>query len=191
MTDNAAPTPRNRTRILLVLLPLLVFVGLVVIFATQIDRDASLVPSVLINKPAPEFTLPAVAGLDVPGFDTEALKGEVTLVNVFASWCVPCRAEHPVLSAIKSTTGVRMYGINQKDAPENATAFLTELGNPYDAVGADAGRVSIDWGVYGVPETFVVDAQGVVTFKHVGPISPETAQSEILPAIARAKSGTN
>jgi cytochrome c biogenesis protein CcmG/thiol:disulfide interchange protein DsbE len=135
-----------------------------------------------------QFTLPAVEGTGVPGFDTAALAGEVTVVNVFASWCIPCRDEHPVLEALKAETGVRLFGINQKDAPENAAAFLSELGNPYDAIGGDAyGRVSIDWGVYGVPETFVVDANGVIRFKHVGPLSPQSVEADVIPAIDRAR----
>ena len=177
------------TRIALLLLPLVVLAGLIAVFALSIDRDPNLVRSVLIDKPAPEFTLPAVEGLDSPGFDTAALTGEVTVVNVFASWCIPCRDEHPLLVNLKEQTGVRLFGINQKDAPENARAFLAALGNPYDAVGADSnGRASIDWGVYGVPETFVVNAEGIIVFKHVGPISPETLRNELLPAIERARS---
>ena len=137
----------------------------------------------------PEFTLPAVEGLEVPGFDTNALIGEVTVVNVFASWCIPCRDEHPLLETLKAQTGVRLFGINHSDAPENARAFLAELGNPYDAVGADRDRrVSIDWGVYGVPETFLVDAKGVITYKHVGPLTPEAIETELLPALERARS---
>ncbi|RYE48610.1 MAG: DsbE family thiol:disulfide interchange protein [Hyphomicrobiales bacterium] len=177
-------------RILLAVLPLLLLVGLVAVFALNMDRDPSLVRSVLINKPAPAFTLPAVAGTGVEGFDTASLEGEVTVVNVFASWCVPCREEHPLLERLKAETGVRIFGINQKDAPENAVAFLTELGNPYQRIGGDAdNRVSIDWGVYGVPETFVVNAAGVITFKHVGPISPESLEKEVIPAIEKAKAG--
>ena len=177
------------TRVALLLLPLVVLAGLIAVFALSIDRDPNLVRSVLIDKPAPEFTLPAVEGLDSPGFDTAALTGEVTVVNVFASWCIPCRDEHPLLVNLKEQTGVRLFGINQKDAPENARAFLAALGNPYDAVGADSnGRASIDWGVYGVPETFVVNAEGIIVFKHVGPISPETLRNELLPAIERARS---
>jgi cytochrome c biogenesis protein CcmG, thiol:disulfide interchange protein DsbE len=176
------------SRILILILPLVVLAGLIAVFALSIERDPSLVRSVLIDKPAPAFDLPAVEGLPVAGFDTAALKGEVTVVNVFASWCIPCRDEHPLLVELKDKTGVRLFGINQKDAPENARAFLAELGNPFDAIGADSdGRVSIDWGVYGVPETFVVNADGVITFKHVGPISPRTLASEILPAIEKAK----
>lgn len=177
-------------RILLAVLPLLLLVGLVAVFALNMDRDPSLVRSVLINKPAPTFALPAVAGTGVDGFDTAALQGEVTVVNVFASWCIPCREEHPLLERLKAETGVRIFGINQKDAPENAAAFLTELGNPYQRIGGDTdNRVSIDWGVYGVPETFVVNAAGVITFKHVGPISPQSLDKEVIPAIEKAKAG--
>jgi cytochrome c biogenesis protein CcmG/thiol:disulfide interchange protein DsbE len=158
------------------------------VFATSMDRDASLVRSVLIDKPAPQFTLPAVEGLDVPGFDTAALGGAPTLVNVFASWCIPCRDEHPLLEAIKAETGIRLFGINQSDAPDNARAFLDQLGNPYDAVGADRDRrVSLDWGVYGVPETFLVDAAGTIVFKHVGPLTPESIENELMPAIEKAR----
>ena len=176
-------------RIALAVLPLIALAALVAVFALNINRDPSLVASVLIDKPAPEFTLPKVEGLPVPGFDTARLKGQVSVVNVFASWCIPCRDEHPVLQALKKETGVLLLGINQKDAPVNASAFLAQMGNPYDAVGADSdGRTSIDWGVYGVPETFVVDARGVIRFKHTGPMSMDDVAREIVPAIARAKS---
>ena len=169
-------------------LPLLLLVGLIGVFAMSMNRDPSLVRSVLIDKPAPEFAMPAVPGLGVPGFDTASLKGQVTVVNVFASWCIPCRDEHPLLLALRDVRNVRLFGINQSDAPENAVAFLTELGNPYAAVGADRDRrVSIDWGVYGVPETFVVDAKGIITFKHVGPLTPQSMDEQLLPAIERAR----
>jgi cytochrome c biogenesis protein CcmG/thiol:disulfide interchange protein DsbE len=177
-------------RILLAVLPLVLLVGLVAVFALSMDRDPSLVRSVLIDKPAPTFSLAAVAGTGVEGFDTASLKGEVTVVNVFASWCIPCRDEHPLLERLKAETGVRIFGINQRDAAENAVKFLTELGNPYTRIGGDTdNRVSIDWGVYGVPETFVVNAEGVVTFKHVGPISPESLERDVIPAITRARAG--
>ncbi len=170
-------------------LPLILLVALVSVFAFSIDRDSSLVRSVLIDKPAPQFDLPPVEGLDIPGFGSAALSGEPTVVNVFASWCIPCRDEHPLLEALKAETGVKLLGINHSDAPENAVAFLAELGNPYDAVGADRDRrVSIDWGVYGVPETFLVDAKGVIVYKHVGPLTPEAIENELLPAIAALRS---
>jgi len=179
-------------RIALFALPLVALIALVAIFATSINRNPELIPSVLIDKPAPAFVLAAVPGLAVPGFDTAALVGEVSVVNVFASWCIPCRDEHPLLTALKAETGVRLFGINQKDEPANAGAFLAELGNPYDAIGADTnGRVSIDWGVYGVPETFVVDAAGVIVFKHIGPLSPAALEQELIPAIAAARAAAS
>ena len=169
-------------------LPLIALAGLVAVFAFSINRDPGLVRSVLIDRPAPAFVLDAVPELGVPGFDTADLKGQVSVVNVFASWCIPCRAEHPLLMALNDFADVRLLGINQADAPENARAFLAELGNPYAAVGADRDRrISIDWGVYGVPETFVVDPNGIITFKHVGPLTPETVERDLLPAIARAR----
>lgn len=175
-------------RYVLFALPLVALLALVAVFATTIDRDPNLVRSVLIDKPAPVFAMAAVPELGVPGFDTATLKGQVTVVNVFASWCIPCRDEHPLLMALKAVPGMRLFGINQADAPENARAFLAELGNPYDAVGADRDRrVSIDWGVYGVPETFVVDPQGIITFKHVGPLTQQAIEAELLPAIEKAR----
>lgn len=177
-------------RILLAVLPLLLLVGLVAVFAMNMDRDPSLVRSVLINKPAPETNLPPVEGLDRNGITPSLLEGQVTVVNVFASWCIPCRDEHPVLMELLRRTGVRLLGINQKDAPENARAFLTELGNPYDSVGADRdGRASIDWGVYGVPETFIVNAAGIITYKHIGPMTLESLEKEVIPAIQKAQAG--
>lgn len=179
-----------KNRALLALLPLVVLAGLVAVFALNMDRDPGLVRSVLINKPAPVTELPAVEGLDRPGITPELLKGQVSVVNVFASWCVPCRDEHPVLLELLKRTGVQLIGINQKDAPENARAFLTELGNPYAAVGADKdGRQSIDWGVYGVPETFIVNPAGIITYKHIGPMTLNSLEKEVIPAIEKAKAG--
>lgn len=179
-----------KNRALLALLPLVVLAGLVAVFALNMDRDPGLVRSVLINKPAPVTELPAVEGLDRPGITPELLKGRVSVVNVFASWCVPCRDEHPVLLELLKRTGVQLIGINQKDAPENARAFLTELGNPYAAVGADKdGRQSIDWGVYGVPETFIVNPAGIITYKHIGPMTLNSLEKEVIPAIEKAKAG--
>ncbi|MDX1485786.1 MAG: DsbE family thiol:disulfide interchange protein [Alphaproteobacteria bacterium] len=155
-------------------LPLAVAALLAVVFLWALDRgrDPSLVPSPLIDKPAPEFTL---AGFDGGPKLTDAdLKGGVTVVNVFASWCLPCRAEHPYLMALARDGKARIFGINYKDKAEDAKAWLKELGNPYARIGADAnGRVAIEWGVYGVPETFVVDAAGRIRMKHVGPLTPD------------------
>lgn len=176
-------------RIALALAPLAVLAGLVGLFASQMGRDISFVPSALIDRPVPEFALPAVEGLAQAGFVTADLSGNgVSVVNVFASWCVPCRVEHPLLMDLAARGEVALFGINYDDLPDNARAFLVELGNPYDRVGADRDRrVGIEWGVYGVPETFVVNAQGVITFKHVGPLSPESYETQLLPAIAAAR----
>lgn len=176
-------------RIALALVPLAVFAGLVGIFASQMGRDTSFVPSALINRPVPEFALAPVEGLELEGFATADFLGNgVTVVNVFASWCVPCRVEHPLLMDLAEKGEVAVFGINYDDPAENARAFLRELGNPYDRVGADRDRrVGIEWGVYGVPETFVVNAEGVITFKHVGPLSPESYENQLLPAIAAAR----
>lgn len=175
-------------RALALALPLLVLAGLIVLFASTINRDPSYVASVLIDKPVPRFSLPPIEGLERNGLSSDSLEGQAQVVNVFASWCIPCRAEHPLLLEIKRRSGVPVLGINQRDAPENARAFLEEYGIVYDAVGADRdGRVSIDWGVYGVPETFVVNPAGIITYRHVGPITPESLEREVLPAIEQAK----
>lgn len=182
------PPPGRGLRLAFLALPLLLLVGLVAVFAVSLDRDPGLVRSVLIDKPAPATALPPLEGSGLPGLDPAALSGGgVTVVNVFASWCVPCRDEHPMLTTLKERADVRLIGINQKDAPANALGFLAELGNPYDAIGVDPnGRASIEWGVYGVPETFVIDAKGVITYKHIGPINERTLEVEVLPAIADA-----
>ncbi len=187
MSETVKARP-NLLRLVLVLAPLVIFGTLFTVFALNMDRDPKLIRSVLIDKPAPQFSLAAVAGTDREGFDTASLQGEVTVVNVFASWCIPCRDEHPLLAALKAESGVRLFGINQRDQADNAAAFLNELGNPYDRIGADTdNRVSIDWGVYGVPETFVVNAKGVITYKHVGPITADSLEKDVLPAIEKAR----
>lgn len=175
-------------------LPVVLFGALAALFLIGLyGRPPATVPSALIGKPAPAFVLAPIAelkgsdGKPVPGLSLADLRGNgVTVVNVFASWCAPCRDEHPQLLAL-SGTGVRLVGINYKDDPENARRFLGSLGNPYSAVGADAsGRTAVDWGVYGVPESFVVDNSGVVRFKQIGPISPELLASVVLPQIEAA-----
>lgn len=178
----------NRTaRIGLALLPLAVLAGLVVVFASQMGRSTSFVPSALIDKPVPQFDLAPVEGHDQSGFSTADLAGDgVILVNVFASWCVPCRDEHPYLMDL-ADRGFTIFGINYDDPADNARSFLAELGNPFDRVGADRNRrVGIEWGVYGVPETFVVDNDGIIRFKHVGPITPRSYEEALLPAIEAA-----
>jgi cytochrome c biogenesis protein CcmG/thiol:disulfide interchange protein DsbE len=160
--------------------------------------DPSRLPSALIGKLAPEMSLPPLEGLreagaEVPGFSTADLRrGEVTVINFFASWCVPCVQEHPLLTALKEEAGLRIYGVNYKDPAPGGRRFLGRYGNPYAAVGVDAdGRAAIEWGVYGMPETFVVDGEGRIVWKHVGPITPEALESQIMPAIraARTKAG--
>ncbi len=173
---------------LLYVVPPIVFIGLLVMFYVGLGRDPSIVPSALIDQPVPEFTLPALKE-EGAGLATTDLKGEVSLVNVFASWCVPCRAEHPLLMGLAERDQVRIHGINYKDAPDDATDWLRDLGDPYERIGADQdGRVSIDWGVYGVPETFIVDGDGRIRYKHVGPMTPEVLEKKLLPLIERLRS---
>ena len=173
------------------LLPLGLFLVLALYFAIGLTKDPKIIPSALIDKPAPEFILPPVAGGTSPGFATADLKkGQVSVVNVFASWCVPCRAEHPEINKLAKMGIVPVYGLNYKDTPEAARAWLDKLGDNYTATGADeSGRVGIDWGVYGVPETFIVDGTGRIRFKHVGPIVGDKLETEILPLI-RSIQGT-
>ena len=148
------------------------------------EKNAAEVPSVLIGKPAPEFDLPPIEGMD-GGLKTADLQGRVAMVNVFASWCPPCRQEHPLLMRL-ARAGVPIYGINIKDKPKNARAFLRRLGNPYRRIGADlSGRVSIDWGVYGYPETFILDRTGRVRYKHVGPILARDLETRIVPLLKK------
>lgn len=177
-------------RVFLVI-PILVFAALVGVLGvltlqTQEGRDPSLIPSPLIGKPAPQFTLPALAE-DVPGgFETADLRGQVTMVNFFASWCVPCLAEHPLITRL-SQDGLTVYGVNHRDTVAAATRWLKRNGNPYDAVGADPdGRVSLEWGVTGLPETFIVNADGIITYKHAGPITPADLEDKILPKLREA-----
>jgi cytochrome c biogenesis protein CcmG, thiol:disulfide interchange protein DsbE len=181
-------------RALFLSVPLILVIALFGVFATQITNNTKFLPSVLINKPVPEFSLPPIEGIeneigDIPGFSTEDLKGQVSVVNVFASWCIPCRQEHPLFTRLgEEQPEIFLAGINQKDAPENAIAFLQELGNPYDAIGADfKGRTSIEWGVYGVPETFVVNAEGIITYKFIGGLTGTTFRESLMPAIEAAK----
>ena len=176
-----------------VLVPLAVFLGLTALFVIGLNSgDPSLVPSALIGHPAPSTTLPPIAGLEregtpVPGIDPADFKSTVTVVNVWASWCVPCHDEAPLLEQMAKDSRFRLVGINYKDDPNNARRFLGRYGDPFVAAGADrSGRAAIDWGVYGVPETFVVGRDGRIAYKLVGPITPENYQSVLKPEINKA-----
>ena len=151
------------------------------------ERDT--LPSTLIGRPAPETALPALIE-GQPDLTTAALQAEgVKLVNIWASWCGPCRAEHPALMELQAA-GITVHGINHRDEPANARKFLSDLGDPFTLIGVDRnGRASVDWGVYGVPETFVLNGRGEIVYKHVGPINPGELESKIWPAIRRAQGG--
>ncbi len=171
-------------RHLLFIVPLLLFLGFAAAFFAGLGRDPHAVPSALIDKPVPEFALPALVD-DRPGLATADLKRAVTLVNVFASWCVECRLEHPLLMRL-AKEGVEIDGINYKDKPEDARRWLTDLGNPYKRIGADvSGAVGIDWGVYGVPETFVIDRGGTIRYKQTGPLSADVIHDRIAPLLSQ------
>jgi len=167
-------------------LPFLVFGLIAVALGVGLTLKPSEIPSALINKPVPEFSLPPVKGR-TDGFSSADLKtGKPSLVNVFASWCIPCRAEHPILTAFAKRGVAPLYGLNYKDKPDAARAFLDELGDPFTKIGADLnGRVSIDWGVYGVPETFVVSGDGRIIYKHIGPMTEATITDTILPLLEK------
>jgi cytochrome c biogenesis protein CcmG, thiol:disulfide interchange protein DsbE len=169
--------------------PLAVFALIAVVFAYALTKsDPSKLPSALIGKDAPRLALAPLEGLPLPGLgETDLADGKPVVVNFWASWCAPCVAEHPLLVELVRQTGVRLVGINHKDTAVNARRFLGRYGNPFAIVGVDGnGRASIEWGVYGMPETFVLDGRGRIVFKHVGPISEDSLRRDIVPAIARA-----
>ena len=166
-------------------LPILAFVAIAAALYVGLSLNPKEIPSALIDKPVPEFDLPPVQGREL-GLASDDLKGDVTLVNVFASWCVACRAEHPILMDLGKSGQVPVYGLNYKDRPANAAAWLDEHGDPYGRTGADEkGRVGIDFGVYGVPETFVIDRRGRIAYKHIGPIRREDLENKILPLVKK------
>lgn len=157
-----------------VFIPLAIFLALAAIFFFRIGGDHSVVPSALIGRNAPDLQLPALNGANVPAIDPASFKGAVTVVNVWASWCGPCRAEHPYLVRLSKEARIRVAGINYKDQPQNALRFLKDQGNPFASISADnAGRAAIEWGVYGVPETFLVGRDGRIRYKQVGPLTAE------------------
>jgi len=180
---------RSMGRRLAILAPAAVFAALAVIFIIRLEQggNSSLIPSALIGRPAPVTVLAPLEGLDKPGIDSAGFAGKVTLVNVWASWCVPCREEHPILERLAADPRIQLVGINYKDQPTNARAFLGQMGNPFAAVGVDEkGRGSIDWGVYGVPETFLVGRDGTIRYKFVGPLSEESLAAVLMPEIEKA-----
>ena len=181
----------------LVALPLIGFMAVAGLFLLRLyGGDPSKIPSALIGRPAPQTALPALEGLvhngaPVPGLDPAAFKGKVSVVNVWASWCVPCHDEAPLLTALAKDTRLQIVGINYKDSPENARRFLGRYGNPFVASGVDAnGRASIEWGVYGVPETFLVGRDGVILYKLIGEITATNLETVVKPNIEKALAGS-
>lgn len=181
-----------------VFVPLAIFLAFAVMFQFALKSgDPSKLPSALIGKPVPAVDFASLEGLTgptgpVPGFTApELARGEVTIVNFWASWCAPCVEEHPLLVELAKTPGVKLFGVNYKDEAEKARRFLGRYGNPFGAMGVDPkGRGAIEWGVYGMPETFVVDGNGRITYKHVGPLSPRSIEEKLLPAIRAATAGS-
>jgi cytochrome c biogenesis protein CcmG/thiol:disulfide interchange protein DsbE len=193
VTDAANESPNIGRRRIVVLVPLAVFLALAALFLFRLSfGDPSIIPSALIGHPAPQTNLPPIAGLDrdgvpVPGLDAASFKGAVTVVNVWASWCVPCHDEAPLLMQLAQDNRLRLVGINYKDDPGNARRFLGRYGDPFAAAGADqSGRAAIEWGVYGVPETFVIGRDARIAYKLVGPITPDNFESLLKPQIEKA-----
>ena len=191
--SGSTPGDAPRSSRWLMALPLVVFAVLAAIFWFRLGSgDPSRIPSALIGRPAPQTALPALKGLNsngaqVPGLDPSVFKGKVSVVNVWASWCVPCHDEAPLLTELGRDNRLQIVGINYKDSPDNARRFLGRYGNPFGIVGVDAnGRASIEWGVYGVPETFVVGRDGAIVYKMVGPVTPENFESVLRAEIDKA-----
>jgi DsbE subfamily thiol:disulfide oxidoreductase len=174
-------------RRLLPLIPVLIFIVLVVFFVRRLDliehgNAPDVIPSVMINRSLPDFKLPSLIE-GKPDVTSASVKGHVTLINIFASWCLPCRAEHPSLADVKKL-GIALVGINYKDKPDNASKWLQDMGNPFDAIGMDSdGRTAIDFGSYGVPESYLIDKQGVIRFKQTGPLTSDDIQNKLLPLV--------
>jgi cytochrome c biogenesis protein CcmG, thiol:disulfide interchange protein DsbE len=193
MSNTSTQTTTPSRRSFLLMLPLIAFLGLALLFWFRLGSgDPSRIPSALIGRPAPQTALPALAGLvsdgaPVPGLDPAVFNGKVSVVNVWASWCLPCHDEAPLLTELAKDKRLQLVGINYKDAPDNARRFLGRYGNPFGVVGVDAnGRAAIEWGVYGVPETFVVGREGKIVYKLVGPITPDNVDSVLKKEIEKA-----
>lgn len=190
---NTKAKSTGRTRYALALLPLLLFGGFALVAGKMLyDQDVngldiSAIPSALIGTKAPALSLPPLEGSNLPALTDAAIKGKLTLVNVFASWCIPCRQEHPLLQELSKDSRITVVGINYKDKSDNALRFLGELGNPFAAIGIDPnGKAAIDWGVYGIPESYLVSADGTILYKKVGPFDARSIERDLLPAIAAA-----
>ena len=175
-------------RVWIALIPITVLAGLAGMFAFTLEnpRDARIVPSALLNRPAPDFVLPPPPGIGRGLSKADFAGAPVSVLNVFASWCIPCRAEHPVIAELAKTPGLPVHGLNYKEKnPIDGTNWLRKYGNPYTAVGMDlSGRTGIDFGVYGVPETFLIDRNGIIRHKHVGPVTTEVIERDFRPRIA-------
>ncbi len=191
--QNTKAKSTGRTRYALALLPLLLFGGFAIIAGKMLyDQDVngldiSAIPSALIGTKAPALSLLPLEGSNLPALNDGAVKGKLTLVNVFASWCIPCRQEHPILQELAKDKRITVVGINYKDKPDNALRFLGELGNPFAAIGVDPnGKAAIDWGVYGIPESYLVGADGTILYKKVGPFDARSVERDLLPAITAA-----
>ena len=177
------------TRFVLAVLPLAIFIALALVFWTQLrsGRDISEIPSALIGEKAPWRDLDPLSGAQTPALTTQTGQGKLTLVNFWASWCVPCRQEHPVILALSKDERLTVVGVNYKDGRENALRFLGELGNPYAAIGLDPdGKMAIDWGVYGIPESYLVGPDGTILYKKVGPFDEKSVREGLYPAIDKA-----
>ena len=179
---------------LLFIMPLVAFAGLLVYLGIGLGRDPSAIPSVLINKPAPEFELSAIEGRgegDDPGFSTLDLKGEISLVNFWGSWCISCRIEHPLLMQLAASNEIPIHGIDWKDPAGKGAQWLEQFGDPYSKVGDDAnGRIAIEFGITGAPETFIIDAKGRIRYKYAGPITPQIWEYDIAPIIRELRNET-
>ena len=191
-------TDKGRGRLLIALLPLAVFLVIAgtagkMLYEQDVHgKDISEIPSALIGTVAPTLALPPLEGSERPALTTAEISGRLTLVNVFASWCIPCRDEHPFLMQLAEDDRINLVGINYKDRTENALRFLGELGNPFSAIGVDPnGKAAIDWGVYGIPETYLVAPDGTILYKKVGPFDTRSVETQLMPAIEKALAGTS
>ena len=188
---SASSDQRSRRLSWIALLPVAIFAAIAGAFLWGLYNSEDRLASPLIGKRVPQFELPPIEGRS-DGLSTADLIGQVSVVNVWASWCMPCRIEMPLLNELAARDEVAIFGINYKDQPDAALGFLDELGDPYIRIGADTtGRVAIEWGVYGLPETFVIDAEGRIAYKHIGPFDHQTLEEDILPVVERLRAGAS